>query len=149
MVKGREERLQMPAVSQDSVHQLSTGGYYLAGDLNEAYEEALEFHPQDITAHCRRHAHHAIPGLQIPSQCSNDHIGPVRNQTVRRHPKSVHSILELSDDVLLVAGIIGKQDNLLWSHSPVIGYVEEIPDLVEQPVLALFDRKIFRTTTMR
>ena len=51
-----------------------------------------------------------------PGQGRNDHIGPIRNQTVRRHPQCVNPALELADDVLPVAAVISEENNLpAWS----------------------------------
>ena len=129
----------MPAIGQYSVNQAAAGGHDLAGHLDKTYQETFEFHPQDI-ATCRGfQCYQAIPSLQIPGQGRNDHIGPIRNQTVRRHPQCVNPALELADDVLLVAAVISEENNLLHGHLAVIGDVEKISHIVEQSALTLFD----------
>ena len=142
IVERRQKGFEMLAIGQYPVNEATTGSYNLTGYLHKVHQEAFELHPQDITTYCRRLRHQAIPGLQIPRQRCDDHVGPVRYQTVRRHPQGVHSTLELTDDVFLVAAIVGKKDHFSHRHLPIVGDVEEVPDLIKQPVLPLFDREV-------
>ena len=50
MIKCLQEGLQVPAVSQYPVNEAEAGNHNLAGNLDKASQEALEFHPQDIAA---------------------------------------------------------------------------------------------------
>jgi hypothetical protein len=143
MIERCQEGFQVPAMGQYSVNQAAAGGHYLARNLDKTHQETFEFHPQDI-ATCRGfQSDQTIPGLQIPGQGRNEHIGPVRNQAVRWHPQRVDPALELTDDVLLVAAVIGEENNLLGSHLMVVRYIKEVPHIIEQSVLALFDSEIF------
>ena len=109
MIERCQEGLQMPAIGQYSVNQAAAGSYDLTGNLNKTYQEPFEFHPQDV-ATCRGfQSYQTIPGLQIPGQGRNDHISPIRNQTIRRHPQCVDPALKLADNVLLVAAVIGEE----------------------------------------
>ena len=49
----------------------------------------------------------------------------------------VHAALELGDQVLLVAPAVGRQDDLIGRHVAVVGDVEEVAVLLEQPHLPL------------
>jgi hypothetical protein len=133
----------MPAVGQYSVNQTATGSHDLTRYLNKAHQETFELHQQDV-APCRRsYCYQAVPGLQIPGQGCNNHISPIRNQSIRRHPQCIHPALELTDDVFLVAAVIGEQNYFLRSHLAVVGDIEKIPNILEQPSLSPFDRKVF------
>src|SRR5271157_431676 len=143
MIESCQEDLQMPAIGQYSVNQAAAGSYDLAGNLDKTPQETLEFHPQDV-ATCRGfQSYQAIPGLQIPSQDSNDHISPIRNQTIRRHSQRVDPALELTDDVFLIAAVIGEENNLLRGPLSVVGDIEKIPHIVKQPTFPFFDGEVF------
>ena len=117
----------MPTIGQYSMEEATTSGHDLAGDLNKTSQEAFEFHPQDIAA-CRRfQSYQSVPGFQIPGQCRNNHLRPIRHQSIRQHSQGVDSALELTDDVLLIAAVVGEENDLLHSHLVVIGDVEKIP----------------------
>ena len=51
----------------------------------------------------------------------------------------MHAALELGDQVLLIAPIIGGEDDLLGRDLPVVGDVEEVAVLLEQPHLPPVD----------
>ncbi len=53
------------------------------------------------------------PGLEAPGQRRHHHVGPVAHQVVHRHPQGLHAALELGDEVLLVAAVVGQQDDLV------------------------------------
>src|SRR5579864_4924067 len=52
------------------------------------------------------------------------------------------SPVQLGQDVFLIAPPVGTEDNLLRRALPVVGDVEEIADLVEQPRLPLLSRDV-------
>src|SRR5689334_3216883 len=103
MIERRQEGLQMMAVGQHPVNNAAASVDHLTGYLDEVGEEAFEFHPQDVAAYCGHDRDQAIPGFQVPGQRRNDHVSPVRQQAVRRHPQRIHSVLQLPDNVFLVA----------------------------------------------
>ena len=43
------------------------------------------------------------------------------------------AVLELGDQILLITAVIGREDDLLGRHVPVVGDVEEVAILLEQP----------------
>ena len=142
MIERLQEGFQMPAVGQYSINKPAAGGYDLTWYLDKAPEKTFEFHPQDV-ATCRRlQSYQAIPSFQIPSQGGNDHISPIGYQSIGKHSQGVDSALELTDDVLLIAAVIGEENDLLHSHLVVIGDVEKIPYIVEQSALTLFDGEV-------
>src|SRR5512144_2249438 len=143
MIERCQENLQMSAMGQYPVNETATRCHDLTRYLDKIHQEAFELHPQDISTDSRHEGYHPIPSLQIPGQGRDDHISPIRYQAIRRHPQGVDSALELTDDVFLVAAVIGEENDFLHGHIPVVGDVEEIPDVIEQPNLALFDGEVF------
>jgi hypothetical protein len=132
MVKRRQKGLQVPAVGQYPANKSSSGLHDLAGYLNEGYQETFEFHPQNITTCCRHNGYQTIPGLQIPGQRRDDHIGPVRYQPIRRHPQRVDTTLQLTDDVFLVAAIVGEKNDFLIGFMTIVGNVEKVPHVIDK-----------------
>jgi len=133
----------MPAVGQYSINKPAAGGYDLTWYLDKAPQKTFEFHPQDVATRCRLQSYQAIPGFQIPGQGGNDHISPIGYQSIRKHSQGVDSALELTDDVLLIASVIGEKDNLLHSHLAVICNVKEESHIIEQSPLSFFYREVF------
>ncbi len=48
------------------------------------------------------------PRLQVPRQARHHHLRPVAHQVVDRRRQGVHPALELCDQVLLVAPLVGQ-----------------------------------------
>ena len=65
------------------------------------------------------------PGLQAPGQRGHDHVSPVALQIIHRRRQGPHAVLELLDDILLVATSIGLEHNLFGRMFPVVRDVEE------------------------
>ena len=63
--------------------------------------------------------------------------GPVADQLVGRRPHRIHAALELGDEVLLVAALVGQPNYFCRAHVRARGDVVVIADLVDQGVLAL------------
>jgi len=93
MIECRKESLQMPAMGQDPVNKASAGSDYLAGYQDKADQEAFEFHPQDVAPLCWNYRCQAIPSLKVPCQARNNHVGPVRNETIGRHSQCINPAL--------------------------------------------------------
>src|SRR5881409_3123411 len=136
--EGGEKHFEMLAIRQNAIDKPSAGIHDLTGELYIADQEPLELHPHDVSAGTGRLCHQPIPGLQVPSQSRDYHVGPVRNQTIRWHSQCIDAALQLPNHVLLVAAIIGEEHNFFLCHLAVIRNVEEVPDLVEQPLFPLF-----------
>ncbi|MDP7572911.1 MAG: hypothetical protein QF391_15020, partial [Myxococcota bacterium] len=51
-------------------------------------------------------------------------------------------VLELLDQVLLVAAVVGFEDHLCGGEAPVVGDVEEVAYLVEESLLATLNRQV-------
>jgi len=117
----------MPAVGQNSIYQTAACAHDLTGYLYEVDQEALELHSQDISARRGLQSYESIPSLKIPDQRRDNHVGPIRKQTVRRHPERIDATLQLADDVLLVATVVGEKDNFLHRHLTIVRDVEKIP----------------------
>ena len=136
MVECVQEGFQMPAVVQYPPNQSASGHYDLTWYLNEVCQESFEFHPQNISARCRDEGYQTIPSLQVPGQGGDDHVGPIRDQPIRRHSQSIDSALELTDDVFLVAAVVGEKNDFLIGHLAIVGDVEEVP-LIPRSELAV------------
>src|SRR5438876_669786 len=142
VVEGGEKRFEMLAISQNAINEPSAGVHDLAGELDIADQKPPELHSHDVSARSWRLRHQPIPGLQIPSQSCDYHVGPVRNQTVRWHSQCVDAALQLTNHVLLVASIIGEKYNFFLCHLAIVGDVEKISDFVKQALLPFFDRQV-------
>ena len=81
--------------------------------------------------------HHRKPRLDVPCKRCDDHVGPVTHQVVQGHAQRVNSVLELLDDVLLVATLVGTPNHLIGAQIITGRDIEEIADFVEQYLLAL------------
>ena len=128
----------MTTIGQYSVNQTTAGSHNLAWDLDKTPQEAFELHPQDIATRRGFQSDQAIPGLQIPGQGRNDHISPIRHQSIRRHPQRIDPALELADNVLLIATVISEENNLLRSPLSVVRYIKEV-SLMPRSALEVLD----------
>src|SRR5688572_2883925 len=137
-----EEGLQMLRVGPNPEHQASSCVDDLARDLNEASLKPLELHPQNVPPGGRCLSYKSIPGFKIPGQSGDHHVGPIRDQTIRRHPESIDPTLQLRDHVLLVATIVSKENHFLHRHLAVVSDVEEVPDVVKQTLLASLNTEV-------
>ena len=61
---------------------------------------------------------------------------------VNRHPQCPNTAFEFLEQVLLVATIVGTEHDLAGCHLPVIGNVDDVPNVVEQNLLAFLDRQV-------
>ena len=139
-----EEHGQMRVVTEHPVDQLPAGADDLTGDLDEGIEERSELHPQDAmflglvffvpTALLRQPK--CPPGLEVPGQGRRHHVGPIAVQVVDRGRQRPHSTGQLGDQVLLVAAVVGLEHDVFRVDCPIVGDVEEVANLVEQPSLA-------------
>ena len=88
------------------------------------------------------------PGLQAPGQRAHHHVRPVREQVVHRAVSDRTSPLSWAQEVLLVAAVVGLEDDLLGRLLPVVGDVEEAACVVKQLLLAR-DRRPVPSTRPR
>src|ERR1019366_6157131 len=133
-VVGKQAVDDAPAAADDLARQMDQGGC-----------EPLELHPHQrvflflmdrlVSARCDREQEPA-PGFEVPGQSGADHVGPVAVEIVQRIAHRAHAVLELLDEVLLVAAVVGQQDDLLCRAAAVVGDVEEVAVLFKQLVLA-------------
>ena len=142
---------------QHSVDQPTSRPHDLARHLNQRSAECREFHPQQRSSlrfmfrrvSWRNRRQQGAPGLQAPSQTGHHHVRPVAYQCVYGRRQRVHPALELSDQVLLVAPVIGREHDIFGRSVAVVGDIEEIAILLEQPQLPLSIPSRLRTTTTR
>src|SRR6266487_5986530 len=57
-----------------------------------------------------------------------------------RHPRRADAVFELIDQVLLLAPVICQEDDLLGRRGLIVRQIEEISNLIEEPVVALLHR---------
>lgn len=81
------------------------------------------------------------PGFEIPGEGGHDHVGPVRIQGIDGRMQSAHAVLELVDQILLIAAMPCFVHHVLRGQSEVVRDVEEVPHRFEQGDLSFFDRK--------
>ena len=82
---------------------MSTAGRVdnLTGYLHETDQETLELHAQNVAPGRLAPGQEPVPGLEVPRQGGDHHVGPVRYQTVGRHAHRADAGLQLPDHILL------------------------------------------------
>ena len=145
----RPQEYTLPLVPrQQPIHQPSPTPDDLARHPDDRVHEPLELHPQQaallrpvrLLVPGMLRDRQREPGLQVPRQRRHHHERPVAHQVVHRRPQRVDPALQLRDQVLLVAPVVGLEHQLACGGLAVVGQVEPIADLVEQPRLALLHR---------
>ena len=69
-------------------------------------------------------------------------MSPVAEQRVDRHPGRADAVFELVDEVLLIAALIRQEDDRRGRRGLIVRQIEEIPNLIKQPMVPLLDRNI-------
>ena len=145
----RPQKHPLPLVPrQQPVHQSPPTANDLARHRDDRVDEALELHGQQpplllpvkfpgagVLGNLKR-----PPGLQVPRQARHHPVRPVAHQVVHRRTQRAHPALELRDQVLLVAAVVGLKHQTAGGGLPVVGQVESRADLLEQARLALLHR---------
>jgi len=129
-------------VIQDSVNRTSSVFQDLRGQPDQVFQELSELHIQELLASFTSPDGQGEPGFQVPGQSSHNHIGPVAQKIVDRHPHRVDTVLELLDDVLLIAPSIGQLDDFGCCEIPTCRDIEEVSDVIEQNLLTFFDTEV-------
>ena len=144
----QSEEDSLPRVpGQQPVDQPSSAPHDLAWHLDESRTERREFHPQELSflvlvfrlVPRRYRNQQGTPGLEAPGQRPHHHVRPVADQVVHGRRQCPNSALELSDQVFLVAAIVGREHNLFGRHLAVVGNVEQVAVFLEQSHLSLVD----------
>lgn len=114
-------------------------------------QELTELHPHDRNAVLVVWLEHTEPRLQSPGQGRDDHVGPVRFEIVDGSAQRSDAVLQLLDQVLLMASLVGMGHHFLGRHPLIVRDVEEVADVAEQDVRALIDGQVFpkASRTMR
>src|SRR6202789_3255334 len=142
------EEYSLPRVPrQKPVDQPSSAPDDLARHLDESRAVCRELHPQErsflglVFGLVPRHYWYqqGAPGLEAPCQRSHHHVRPVADQVVHGSRQRPNAVLELGDQVFLVAAIVGREHNLLGRHGAVVGNVKQVSIFLEQPTLSLLD----------
>ena len=108
-----------PATGSTTAADTPAGGPAddLARQPHERVDEPLELHPQQppLLLAVRRPVPRVLrqrqrqPRLQVPRQRGHHHVGPVAHQVVHRRAQGAHAVLQLRDQVLLVAAVVGLE----------------------------------------
>ena len=109
---------------QQPVDQPPSTPHDLARHLDERRAVRRELHPQQRSSLLRvlgsvprgDRDQQGAPGLEAPRQRAHHHVRPVTDQVVHRGRQRVNAPLELGDQVLLVAAIVGREHDLLGRH---------------------------------
>ena len=80
----------------------------------------------------------AIQAFRLQAR-RHHHVRPVAHQVVYRCRQRMHAAFELCDQVFLIAAVVGREHHILGGQLAIIGDVEEVAILLEQPHLALVD----------
>jgi len=146
-----EENGQVRVPTQQAIDQLTTRLDDLARQEHERIQERPELQLQHtllllavtlLPATRLRRQRQGPPRLEVPGQCRHHHVRPVALQRVHRRLQRPYSALQLRDQILLVAAVVGRKDDLLGGSLALVGDVEEVANLVEQRQLAFFFRDV-------
>src|SRR2546421_4231803 len=109
------------------------------GDADDGVEEPLELHADEGVPVVVAVHHHRVPGLDVPGEGGDEHVGPVAQQVVDGGAQCAEAGLELAVDVFLVAPLLGQLDDLRRGvgGGGVGGEVEEVADLLDESLFAL------------
>src|SRR5271157_3739592 len=140
-VKGPHERINPLVISQYPVDYAATAGDDLHRYPNQPIEKPTKLHCQKLIPMLPFAHQQSEPCFQRPGQRGHHHIGPVGYQIVHRHPQSLETILELLNEVFLVAPLIAEPHHFGRTQVRSVGNVEKVPNIVPQPHLAFFHRK--------
>src|SRR5208337_1663363 len=130
---------------EQSVDQSMSRPHDLARHLDHRRAKRRELHPQQRSLLSlvlgrvprRYRCQQGTPSFQAPRQRGHYHVRPIADQVVHWRRECVHSALELGDQVFLVAPLIGREHNLFGRGFAVVGDIEEVAILLEQPQLRL------------
>src|SRR5271166_2751338 len=130
---------------EQSVDQSTSRSHDLARHLDHRRAKRRELHPQQrlllslvLGRVPRRYRYQqGAPSFQAPRQRGHYHVRPVADQVVHWRGQCMYSALELGDQVLLIAPVIRREHDLFGRGVAVVGDIEEIAILLEQPQLRL------------
>src|SRR3972149_3267046 len=140
-VEGLHERMNPLVVSKHTVHYAPTRSDDLYRYPDQPVEKPAELHCQELISMFPFTHQQSKPRLQSPCQGCHDHIRPVGYQRVHRHSQSVDSVLELLNEVFLVASIITEPHQFRRTQIGDVGNIEKVPNIIEEPYLAFLHRK--------
>ena len=109
------------------IDQLPAAADDLAGQPHEGVHERLELQPQHpaflrpvllLPAARLLRQRQRPPGLQVPGQGRHHHVGPVALQVVHRRTQRPHAAVQLREQVLLIAAVVGRRRRSRPRRSP-------------------------------
>ncbi len=148
--QAKERRL--PAVPrQQAIDDPPPAANDLGRHLDHGAAERREVHPQQLAflrgaaflPAARLGQQERRPGLEAPRQAGHRHVRPVARQVVERRRQRTNAPLVLLNEILLIAAVVGVEDDLLGRRVPVVGDVKEAPRIVEQLLLTLGRFEVF------
>ena len=142
---------------QQAVDQPSTASHDLAGHLDRRRTERRELHPQQrsflglvfgrMPGRYRRHQ--GTPSLQAPGQTGHHHIGPVAHQACPPASSAPYTpLLSWAIRFSWSQRSLAEHDLISRGHA-VVGDIEEVAILLEQPHLPFVRPSSLRTTITR
>ena len=118
-------------IAQKAQHDPPPASKDLGRHQNEGVKEAPVLHAHHRRARSTFRHHLDEPGLRVPGQGRDHHVGPVGEKVVHRHPQRVDAVLQLLDVVLVVSAPVGKKHRLVRPEVFAVGDVKKIAHLVE------------------
>jgi len=108
LLPDREQVRQPWIVGLDALHDTLPGAHDLRQHQDQRVQKAAKLHVQQRHAPFALRQQQPISGFQIPDLCGDRPIGPVAHRIVHRHARRIHPVLQLLDDVFLVAALVGQ-----------------------------------------
>ena len=105
-----EESIQRRPIADDAQRNAPRLPYHATRNQDDAVQERPKLHADVPTTITLPLHHHGKPRLDVPGQGGHDHVSPVAEQVIHRQPQGVDPVLELLDDVFLVAAFVGARD---------------------------------------
>lgn len=124
----QEHRL--PSVSgQQPYHDLPARFHVLRWHAEEVIDEGSKLQPQEllllglvllVPAAVRGWQAERQPGFEVPGQGVHQHVGPVAGQVIDWVGKESHAPIEPGNEILLLAAVVGREDDGLGRAVPVV-----------------------------
>src|SRR4030042_2764051 len=130
-------------ITENPKENTATGIYNLNRPLHYSVQEPAKFHSQQFLTSIVVTYQKGKPRFQCPGQRAHNHIRPVGYQISHGHSHCIKSVFQLLDQVFLITTIITEKNNLSSRLLLYVSNVEEVTNIVPQPKLALFYRKLF------
>src|SRR4030042_3269208 len=140
-IKGLHKRIDPLIVSQDTIYDPAPRTDDLGRYFHDPIEKPTKLHSQKLISLRMVLHQQRKPWFQGPCQGCHHHIRPVRDQSIHRHPQRIDAILELLNEVFLVAPLIAQPHHFCRTQVGPVGDIEEVPNIIPQLYLAFLNRQ--------